>query len=58
MEIEIVEKIQESNRLKEETCENCKRELRDILSNEQIQKFEEIFYLNARGYLFGQESNQ
>lgn len=58
MEIEFIEKTKESNRLKEETCENCKRELRDILSDEQIQKFEEIFYSNARGYLFVQESNQ
>lgn len=55
MEIEFVEKIRESNRLKREACENCKKELRDILSQEQMRKFEEFFYSNARGYIFRME---
>lgn len=42
-----VEDINESNRLKKETCESCMEELRGVLSDDQLKKFEEVFYKSA-----------
>lgn len=42
-----VEDINESNRLKKETCESCMEELKGVLSEEQLKKFEKAFYKSA-----------
>ena len=47
-----MEDIIESNRLKKEECDNCKDDLKDKLTTEQLQKFEDVFYTAARKYLF------
>ena len=47
-----MEDIIESNRLKKEACDNCKEDLKDKLTPEQLQKFEDVFYTAARKYLF------
>lgn len=55
----MLEKIMESDRLKKEACENCVKDLlKENFTKEDIQIFREIFYSNARGYLFVQESSQ
>ncbi|MBC8558172.1 hypothetical protein [Jutongia hominis] len=36
--------IIESNRIKREACENCKEDLKNILTSEQLEKFEDAFY--------------
>ena len=40
--INIVE-VHESNRLKKEKCEEAKAAMRDILSDEQLEKFDGVF---------------
>lgn len=50
-----MEDIIESNRLKKEACDNCKEDLKDKLTPEQLQKFEDVFYTAANGYLFSQK---
>lgn len=52
METTTMEKVKESNRLKEKACENCMRELEGILSDKQMQQFREAFYTASEGYLF------
>ncbi len=36
--------IKESNHIKKEICENCKKDLQGILSDDQLKKFEDCFY--------------
>lgn len=43
MNIIDIEKIRESNRLKKEKCEEAKAAMRDILSDEQSEKFDSVF---------------
>ncbi len=38
-----IEEIRESNRLKKEKCEEAKAAMRDILSDEQLEKFDGVF---------------
>ena len=47
-----MEDVVESNRIKKETCNNCKDVLKDKLTPEQLQKFEDAFYSASKGYLF------
>lgn len=47
MNVLSIEEIRESNRLKKETCESCIEGLRGTLSEEQLKKFEEVFYMSA-----------
>lgn len=47
-----MEDIIESNRLKKEACDNCKDALKNKLTPEQLQKFEDAFYSASKGYLF------
>ena len=46
-----LEDIRESNRIKKETCKNCMEQLKDVLSNEQLNKFEDAFYSAVNGYI-------
>lgn len=52
-----IEEIIESNRIKKEACNNCKKELKDKLTPEQLQKFEDAFYSASKGYLFKRKEN-
>lgn len=47
-----MEDIIRSNRIKKEACEECKEDLKNILTSEQLEKFEEAFYSAAKGYIF------
>lgn len=38
-----IEEIRESNNLKKEKCEEAKAAMRDILSDEQLEKFDGVF---------------
>lgn len=53
-----LDKIIESNRLKKEAIENFKRELQGKISQEELQKFEKIFYEVSAKYLFSREGNK
>lgn len=55
MPVVTMEDIIESNRLKKEACDNCKEDLKDKLTQEQLQKFEDAFYSAAKGYLFSRK---
>lgn len=44
--------IVESNRIKHEACENCKNQLKGILSDDEIKLFEDSFYKATEGYVF------
>lgn len=46
-----IEEIQKSNQLKKETCKSCMEQLNGILSNEQLEKFEDAFYSAVNGYI-------
>lgn len=46
-----MEQIISSNALKKETCNRCKEDLQNILTKEQLQKFEEIFYSVSKNYI-------
>ena len=48
---DIPEYIKESNRIKRETCKSCMEQLKGILSNEQLEKFEDAFYSAVNGYI-------
>ena len=45
------EYIKESNRIKKESCKSCMEQLKDVLSNEQLEKFEDAFYSAVNGYI-------
>ena len=53
-----MDKIIESNRLKKEALENCKRDLQGKLSQEEVREFEKIFYEVSAKYLFSREGNK
>ena len=55
MPVITMEDIIESNRLKKEACDNCKEDLKDKLTPEQLKKFEDAFYSAANGYLFSRK---
>lgn len=48
---DIPEYIKESNRIKKEMCKSCMEQLKDLLSSEQMQKFEDAFYSAVDGYI-------
>ena len=43
--------IRESERLKKEVCESCMERLRDIFTDEQLEKFEFVFYSAVKEYI-------
>ena len=47
-----IETVKESNRIKREGVENCKKQLKDILSDEQLKMFEDTFYKVTENYIF------
>lgn len=53
-----MEDIIESNRFKKGTCDNCKRDLQGKLSQEELQKFEKVFYEVSAKYLFSRKGNK
>lgn len=48
---DIPEYIKESNCIKKETCKNCMEQLKDVLSDEQLEQFEDVFYSAVNGYI-------
>lgn len=46
-----LEDIRESNRIKRETCKNCIEQLKDVLSDNQLEQFEDAFYSAVNGYI-------
>ena len=58
MPVVIMEDIIESNSLKKEACDNCKDALKDKLTPEQLQKFEDIFYTASKKYLFSRKKGK
>lgn len=46
-----IEEIQKSNQLKKESCKSCIEQLKDILSNEELEQFEDAFYSAVNGYI-------
>ena len=53
-----MDKIIESNRLKKEAVENCKRDLQGKLSQEELQKFEKVFYQSPPKYLCSRKAKK
>lgn len=39
-----IKDIRKSNRIKKETCKSCMEDLKGVLSDDQMKKFEEIFH--------------
>ena len=48
---DIPEYIKESNRIKKEACKSCKKQLKNVLSDEQLERFEDVFYSAINGYI-------
>ena len=46
-----LEDIRESNRIKKETCKICMEQLKDVLSDKQLEQFEDAFYSAVNGYI-------
>ena len=46
-----IEEIQKSNQLKKETCKSCMEQLKGVLSNEELEQFEDAFYSAVNGYI-------
>lgn len=44
-----IKNINESNRLKKKICENCMEELKGIFSDNQLKRFEDVFYSALNG---------
>lgn len=44
--------IQESNRIKREGVQNCKEKLKGVLSDKQLEVFEDAFYKATENYIF------
>ncbi len=42
---------EESNNMQHEACENCKKQLKGILSDDEIKLFEDSFYKATKGYV-------
>lgn len=53
-----IEKIIESNRIKKEVIKNCRSDMKDKLTPEQLDKFEDIFYSVSEKYLFSRKENK
>lgn len=51
MDIITLEDIRESNRIKKETCKSCMEQLKDVLSDKQLEQFEDVFYSAVNGYI-------
>lgn len=51
MDIITLEDIRESNHIKKETCKSYMEQLKGVLSNEQLEKFEDAFYSAVNGYI-------
>lgn len=47
--------IRESNRIKKEICESCMEDLKGVLSDDQLKKFEETFYDAVAGAVLGKK---
>lgn len=47
-----MEKVKESNRLKEKACNTCMEKLNGVLSDGEMQQFREAFYAASEGYMF------
>lgn len=45
--------IRESNHIKKEICESCMEDLKDVLSDDQLKKFEEVFYEATANAILG-----
>lgn len=58
MNIITLEDIRESNRIKKETCKSCMEQLKDVLSSEQMQKFEDAFYSVVNGYILKRKDSE
>jgi len=43
---------EESNNIQYEVCENCKKQLKGILSDDEMKLFEDSFYKATKGYVF------
>lgn len=46
-----LEDIKESDRLKREKCSEMKEAMKNILSEEQLEKIEDVFYIVTNGCL-------
>ena len=51
MSIINIEEIRKSSQLKKEKCNEAKTAMRDILSEEQLERFEDAFYSAVNGYI-------
>lgn len=58
MENITLETIKESNRIKREGIENCKKRLKGVLSDEQLEMFEDAFYKATKNYIFKEKEKQ
>lgn len=52
-----IDDVRESNRIKKEVIQNCRSDLKDKLTPEQLDKFEDIFYSVSEKYLFRRKNN-
>lgn len=46
-----------SSQIKHKACEDCMKRLKGVLSDEQIQIFENAFYRASKGYIFREKEN-
>lgn len=49
------EDIKESIHIKKEICESCMEDLKGVLSDDQLKKFEETFYDAVAGVVLGKK---
>lgn len=50
--------IRESNRIKNEICESCMEDLKDVLSDDQLKKLEEVFYGATANAILGRRKGK
>lgn len=50
-----LEDIRESDRIKKEICESSMEDLRGVLSDDQLKKFEDAFYKATAGVVLGEK---
>ena len=50
--------IKESSLLKKEACKNCMEKLKGILSDEQLNQFEDAFHEAAEEYTFERKEDK
>lgn len=48
---DIPEYIRESNHIKKEACKSCMEQLKNVLSDKQLEQFEDVFYSAVNGYI-------